>query len=53
MSIANFSNKYSETWLGAIQIIRDTLGGGGVQKKCHILFEWPLTTNSVITDFQL
>jgi hypothetical protein len=34
--------------LGAIQIIRDTLGGRGggvsnkVQKKCHVLFEWPL-----------
>ena len=26
------------TWLGAIQIIRDTLGGGGGKTKCHVNF---------------
>ncbi len=35
----------SNQW-GAIQIIRETLGGEGLKKcgKFHALFEWPLMT---------
>ena len=43
---SNVRLEYLNWILGAIQLIRDTQGGGGVRqvpKKCHLIFEWPLT----------